>query len=120
MLRTLTRMDRAFCGLRQLSAVRTVFRIAAKPRGVANVQDHVGDRRKVEIVVARVERQVPGAHRPLTLKRQPALVAQVHLEQPGVVLAAAGGDDRRRRHSPEMPLIPGSLFVAGLAQSQGV
>src|SRR5258708_23370131 len=45
----------------------------------------------MKIVVAWIEHQVPGADDALTLEREPALVTQIHIKEPGVILAAASG-----------------------------
>src|SRR5258708_7800555 len=45
----------------------------------------------MKIVVAWIEHQVPGADDALTLEREPALVSQIHIKEPGVILAAASG-----------------------------
>ena len=96
-LRTLTRIERGLLWLQCGADVVGCGLVAAAAGRVADMQDHVGDRGEIEVVVARVEHQVPGADRALPFERQPPLVAQIHLEEPGVSLPAARGDGLRSR-----------------------
>jgi hypothetical protein len=75
-------------------AALTAFASPPPRRRVADVKDDVGNRRKIKIVVALIERQVPCADGAPTLKEQPSLVPEIYFEETSVVLAAAGHDCR--------------------------
>ena len=69
---------------------------AAFAGGVVEVQDQVGQRVQVEVVVLRRQFDAPPADRPEILERQVPLVPEAQLEQARVVLAA-GRRDRLAR-----------------------
>ena len=66
--------------------------VAAVARGVADVQHGVADRVVVELPELLRQLDAPGRDRARALERQVPLVAEVGLEQAGVLLATAGDD----------------------------